>query len=74
MNLAELLLTFMVALLVFGPKKLPMLAHHLGRLIARVNGYQQKWINFFQQQRDAQQLQENTQKAEAADLNYQKKL
>lgn len=74
MNLAELLLTLMVALLVFGPKKLPMLAHHLGRVIARVNGYQQKWIKFCQQQCEAQQLQENIQKAEAADRDYQKKL
>ncbi len=74
MNLAELLLTLLVALLVFGPKKLPLLAHHLGRLMARLHYYQQQWKTFFQQQCDTQQLQDNIKKAEAADRDYQKRL
>ena len=74
MNLMELLLTLMVALIAFGPKKLPMLAHHLGRLAARLNVYQQQWTKFYEAERHAHQLQENIKKAAAAELEYQKKL
>ena len=65
MSIGELLLTLIVALFVFGPKKLPMVAHHLGKLVGRLNGYKQQVSVFWQQQ-----LQENTRKAEKADAGY----
>ena len=70
MSGGELLLTLLVALFVFGPKKLPMLAYHLGKLFGRFNEYKQKAVAFWQQQMNEQQLQENTKKAEKADANY----
>ena len=70
MSIGELLLTLIVALFVFGPKKLPMVAHHLGKLVGRLNGYKQQVSVFWQQQLNEQQLQENTRKAEKADAGY----
>ncbi len=37
MHLSEIALIFLVALIVFSPEKLPMLAKHLGSFIAWVN-------------------------------------
>ncbi len=70
MSAGELLLTLLVALFVFGPSKLPMLAHHLGKLFAKLNYYKQKAAMFYQSQLNEQQLQENIKKAEQADINY----
>ena len=71
MSLSEILLTAMVAFIVFGPKKLPMLAQHLGLLIKHIRRHQQKasllWQDFLLQQ----QLKENNQKANEADIHYQ---
>lgn len=74
MSSGELLLTLLVGLFVFGPKKLPMLAYHLGKLWARLNGYKQKIHTFWQQQINEQQLQENIKKAQKADENYEHEL
>lgn len=41
----ELLLILCVALCVFGPQKLPMLAKHIGSLCNIVLHYRQKWQN-----------------------------
>jgi len=71
MSTGELLLTLLVALFVFGPSKLPMLAKHLGTLIARLTGYKQQAAAFWQSQLDEQQLQENLKKAEQADIVYE---
>lgn len=68
---SELLLILIVALVVFGPKKLPMVAQHLGKLVARLNTYKQQFDVFWQQQLHQQQLQDNIRKAEKADSNYQ---
>ncbi len=70
MSLGELLLTLIVALFVFGPKKLPMVAYHLGKLIRYCNHYKQQAITFWQQQLNEQQLQENISKALKADSDY----
>ncbi len=70
----ELLLTLLVVLFVFGPKKLPMLACHLGKLMGRLNGYKQQVNVFWQQQINEQKLQENTKKAEKGDEIYRNKL
>ena len=74
MSMGELLLTFIVALIVFGPKKLPMVAHHLGKLMVRFNAYKQQVTDLWQQHMKEQQLQENQRKAEKADAGYQQKL
>lgn len=71
MSLGEILLTFIVALAVFGPAKLPMLAHHLGKLVAKFNYYKQQADIFWQEQLKQQQLQENIKKARKADAGYQ---
>lgn len=70
MSLSELLLTAIVALIVFGPKKLPMLAHHLGRLMVKYNHYRQTVLLFWQQQRLSHQLEDNIRKAEQADRRH----
>ncbi|CDZ76093.1 twin arginine translocase protein A [Legionella massiliensis] len=70
MSSSELLLTFLVALLVFGPNKLPMLAEHLGKLLRQLNYYKQQANLFWQTQLNEQHLRENRQKAEQADKVY----
>ncbi len=66
----ELVLTLMVALLVFGPKKLPMLASHLGLFIRQMNLWKNKVMVLWEQQVQELQLQENQRKAEEADKHY----
>ena len=66
----ELLLIFIVALIVFGPKKLPMLASHLGLLMRKLNHLKAQATAFWQQQLNEHQLQENERKAEEADKQY----
>lgn len=73
MSSGELILTLFVALLVFGPNKLPMLARHTGLLIAKLERYKQQARALWQAQLSEQQLHENTQKAHAADAVYQQK-
>ena len=70
MSTGQLLLTMLVALLVFGPNKLPMLAHHLGRLIARLDHYKQQANSLWQAHLNEQSLQENQRKAREADALY----
>lgn len=70
MSTGQLLLTLLIALLVFGPSKLPMLAQHLGQLIARLDNYKQQARSLWQEQLNAQQLQENMRKAHEADAGY----
>ncbi|MCC5014526.1 MULTISPECIES: Sec-independent protein translocase subunit TatA/TatB [unclassified Legionella] len=71
MSSGELLLTFLVAIVVFGPSKLPMLAEHLGKLARHLNRLKEQITNFWQNQLSEQQLIENTRKAEKADAAYQ---
>jgi sec-independent protein translocase protein TatB len=70
MSVAELLLTLIIALIVFGPKKLPLLAHHLARLMAKRNQYKQQIQLLWQALLKEQQLQDNTEKALKADASY----
>ena len=72
MSTGQFLLTMLVALLVFGPDKLPMLARHLGQLIARFNRYKQQAQAFWQTHLNEQLLQENQCKAREADAVYNK--
>jgi sec-independent protein translocase protein TatB len=72
MNSAELLVIFLVAVVVFGPRKLPLLAEHLGRLIRYLNHFKEEASTFWHAQLNQQQLRENTSKAEKADRAYQR--
>lgn len=67
----QLFLTMLIALLVFGPKKLPMLARHVGRFVARLEYYRQQLMILWQSLLHQQQLLENTRKASEADTIYQ---
>jgi sec-independent protein translocase protein TatB len=66
----ELLLILLVALIVFGPQKLPMLASHLGLLMRHLNKLKATTSVFWQQQLNEYQLEENKHKAEEADNHY----
>lgn len=68
----ELILIFIVALIVFGPSKLPMVATHLGLLMRRVNRFKELAGSFWQQQINEHQLQENLRKAQEGDNQYKK--
>lgn len=74
MNTSELLLIFLVAIVVFGPNKLPMLASHLGKLVRSFTQLKQQATDFWQNQLNEQQLLENQRKAEKADAVYQEKI
>jgi len=64
MSSGELVLIFIVALIVFGPKKLPMLAAHLGLLVHKFNQFRTHAALLWQRQLNEFQLQENKRKAE----------
>ena len=72
MSMGEVLLVLLVALLVFGPQKLPMLAEHLGQLLRCITGYKQQLASFWEQQRNELSLQENIKKAKKVDAEYAK--
>lgn len=67
-----MLLTMLVAILVFGPDKLPMLARHSGQLIARFQRYKEQVMALWQTHLSEQLLQENQRKAREADAIYHK--
>lgn len=67
MNLAELLLTLVIALIVFGPERLPSVARHLGKLFGYANRYKQRALQWWEEQKKELQLQENIKKAEQID-------
>ncbi|BCA97074.1 preprotein translocase subunit TatB [Legionella antarctica] len=70
MSSGELLLIFIVALIVFGPSKLPMLANHLGLWMRKINQIKEQVSLFWQQQLNELQLKENQLKAEQGDIKY----
>ncbi|KTC68813.1 TatB protein (twin arginine translocation) [Legionella birminghamensis] len=71
MNSSELLVIAIVAIIVFGPGKLPMLAQHLGKLFRHLNHFRDQAYQFWQKQMNEQQLLENERKAKEADSAYQ---
>lgn len=70
MSSGELLLTLFVALIVFGPNKLPMLAEHLGKLYRFTNSMRHQLNRSIEEFIKEQQLLENEKKAQEADKNY----
>ena len=73
MSTGELLLTLLVALVVFGPNELPNVARKMGRGFHQIKKYQQMAMKAWQQQLNAEQLQENNNKAQVADVEYEKR-
>lgn len=70
MGFAELLVILIVALIVFGPERLPQLAEKLGRLIAKTRSLTDGLKQEFDQQLNQDQLKQNQQRAEQADKMY----
>ncbi|TAL60547.1 MAG: twin-arginine translocase TatA/TatE family subunit [Legionella sp.] len=70
MNSSEFLLILVVAVIVFGPNKLPMLARHLGLAMRKVNQFKNQAQLLWEQQLNELQLQDNLRKAEEADKHY----
>ncbi len=70
MSASECLVTLGVALGIFGPKKLPLLAQHLGWCMNKINTlkqyYQQQWHHY----REQLALQERIEQAQQADHQY----
>jgi sec-independent protein translocase protein TatB len=73
MTTLELLLIFFVAVVVFGPAKLPMLASHLAKAFKFLESLKEQAQRFWQNQINEQKLLENTKKAEQSDKIYQSK-
>lgn len=71
MSSGELLIIVLVALIVFGPNRLPMLASHLAKLWRQIQFFKEEAAAFWQKQLNEQQLRENNHKAEQADSRYQ---
>lgn len=71
MSIAETLVILLVALIVFGPEKLPELAKHLGKLAAKSRHFKDQLAQLWHQQQLQFELDENIKKAQAADKKYQ---
>lgn len=67
MSLAELVLILVVGLFVFGPNKLPGLATKLGKLYLKISRMKTQWADFMYQQKQQFILEENLEKAKAAE-------
>lgn len=67
MSLAELIIILVVALVVFGPNQLPDLANKLGKLYLKATRLKTRWSDFLYEQKQQLVLEENIQKAKAAE-------
>ncbi len=74
MSTAELLVILVVALVVFGPDKLPMLASKIGKLVAASLRLKNKISHEFTQHQLQFQLDENSKKAAIADKEISKEV
>jgi sec-independent protein translocase protein TatB len=72
MNFAEILVIFLVALIVVGPKEIPRLAEKLGKLVGRWQRVSRDIQDQLDLELKKQQLNENIIKAELADELYYK--
>jgi len=72
MSLSEILIILVVALLVFGPSKLPELAHNLGKLFAKGRHFKEKIEEQLHKQQLQFDLEQNIKKAKEADQKYTK--
>lgn len=67
MSLMELTLVLLVALLVFGPEKLPALAKTLAKLVVKAQGIKNYAHELVKEEEAKLQLQENLKKAKLAE-------
>jgi sec-independent protein translocase protein TatB len=70
MSSGELLLTGFVAVIVFGPTKLPELLKHMGLVVAKLHALKEQVHLFWQKEIQEEQLRENESKALVADKEY----
>jgi Sec-independent protein translocase protein TatA len=70
---AEFFLILLVAVLAFGPKKLPMLAAHLGLVMRQIDHHKNQVALIWRQQIQQLQLEENQIRAEEADKQYKER-
>ena len=70
---AEILLILLVAVIAFGPNKIPMLANHLGKAIRMFHQFRQQITEIWQSQIHEEQLKINKEKAAQADEEYTKR-
>ncbi len=68
---SEVLLIFFVAILVFGPNKLPMLAEHFAKFLNGTKNLKKQIDDFWQHTLAKQTLYNNQHKAVKADEIYQ---
>ena len=68
---AELIIVFIVAIIVFGPERLPTLARQLGRLYKKAQDFFDATQKEIARQTKFAMLEENEKKAEKADEHYQ---
>ena len=71
MSLGETIIIMLVMVCVLSPKKLPMVARHLGIVMRYLKNSRVTLEKMWQQYNQQQRLQENIKKAEAADASYQ---
>lgn len=69
--MSEILVILVVALLVFGPEKLPSLARTLGKLVRKVNSLRDEFQATLDKQILVDTLEENEHKAAQADKRYE---
>ncbi|MGQ3890755.1 Sec-independent protein translocase subunit TatA/TatB [Legionella sp. CNM-4043-24] len=67
MSSGELLVIAIVAVIVFGPDRLPALARRLGKLLRQIQQLREQAGRFWQAQLNEQQLLENQRKADEAE-------
>ena len=67
MSLAELLIILLVAMVVFGPEKLPSVARHLGKWAAKGQQLKNKVLAQIDKEKLHLQLEDNIKKAETAE-------
>lgn len=72
MNFTEILVIAIVALIVFGPQRLPEIAKMAGRLFQKIQLFSQTFQAELDKQFKEQNLQDNISKAEKADEVYRK--
>ena len=70
----ELLIILLVALIVFGPNKLPELAANLGKVLAKARTIKSQIDNHIEQQQLQLTLEENLKKAAQVEKDYEEKL
>lgn len=71
-NMSELIVILMVALLVLPPAKWPMLLYHLAKLIRWINATKEAILNICKIQIQQYELKQNQHQAEQADKHYTK--